>query len=49
MFWLSVIILQGFMQFFFLSRTAESEWRVNEMSGNGLSMERDLCLCLHIN
>ena len=35
--------------FFFLSRTAGSEWRVNKMSGNGLGMACDLCLCLHIN
>ena len=37
-----------YMQLFFLSRTV-SEWRVNEMFDNALSMACNLRLCLHID
>ena len=46
-FWLWFIIAEGVTQFF--SFRGVSEWRVNEMSENGLSMACDLRLFLHIN
>ena len=49
-FWLSVIILQGFMQFFsFRGLPSQNDAWMKSRSGNRLSMECDLCLRLHIN